>query len=294
MNATDDTIPQWLQQLYPFAPHYYQTGSGRLHYVDEGQGRPVVFLHGNPSWSFLWRDLIRDLAPQRRCLALDHLGCGLSAKPDAPEYTLQRHIERTTDWIRSLNLGEFDLVVHDWGGAIGMGAALNLREQVGRLVITNTAAFLSPHIPRRIALCRIPLLGRLWIQGCNGFAWPATFMAVTKKMDPAVKAGFLYPYSSWSQRRATARFVEDIPMHRSHPSYPVLAKIDQQIGCFATHPMLIFWGERDFCFNHHFREEWQRRFPTAQVIRNPEAGHYVLEDTGAAGRAAIVDFLSGS
>ena len=282
-----------VQALYPFAPQDFAALSGRMSYVDHGPraGRPVLLLHGNPSWSFLWRDLILKLAAQgRRVIAPDHVGMGLSARPER----FLRLADRIADveaLIAHLGLNEFDLGVHDWGGAIGFGVAGRRPEKVGRILVTNTGAFLSDRIPARIALCRAPLVGRFIVQGLNGFAWPATWMSVEKSLSPAVKAGFLAPYGSASVRRAVADFVADIPMEAGHPTRPVLAAVEASLGGLKGKPMLLCWGMRDFCFDQSFLDRFIRRFPTAEQLIFANAGHYVLEDAGEAALGQIAAFF---
>jgi haloalkane dehalogenase len=248
-------------------------------------------LHGNPSWSFLWRDLILKLAAQgRRVIAPDHVGMGLSARPDR----FLRLADRIADveaLIAHLGLKEFDLGVHDWGGAIGFGVAGRHPERVGKILVTNTGAFLSDRIPARIALCRAPLVGRFIVQGLNGFAWPATWMSVEKPLSLAAKAGFLAPYGSASVRRAVADFVADIPMEAEHPTRTVLAAVEASLEGLKGKPMLLCWGMRDFCFDRSFLEGFIRRFPSAGQLLFADAGHFVLEDAGEAALGPIAAFF---
>jgi len=291
---TAAVLPSAVQALYPFAPRDFAALSGRMSYVDHGprDGRPVLLLHGNPSWSFLWRDLILKLAARgRRVIAPDHVGMGLSARPDR----FLRLADRIADveaLIAHLGLKEFDLGVHDWGGAIGFGVAGRRPERVGKILVTNTSAFLSDRIPARIALCRAPLIGRFIVQGLNGFAWPATWMSVEKPLGPAAKAGFLAPYGSASVRRAVADFVADIPMEADHPSRPVLAAVEASLAGLKGKPMLLCWGMRDFCFDQSFLEGFSQRFPLAQRLLFAEGGHYVLEDAGEAALGPIGAFFA--
>ena len=293
MNLAD--LSPAVRALYPFEPRDFAALSGRMSYVDHGprDGRPVLLLHGNPSWSFLWRDLIRKLAAQgRRVIAPDHVGMGLSARPDR----FLRLADRIADveaLLAHLGIKEFDLGVHDWGGAIGFGVAGRHPERVGRILVTNTGAFLSERIPARIALCRAPLFGRFIVQGLNGFAWPATWMAVEKPLGPAAKAGFLAPYGSAAVRRAVADFVADIPMELEHPTRPVLAGVEASLEALKGKPMLLCWGMRDFCFDRGFLEGFRERFPAARSLIFPSAGHYVLEDAGEAALGPVADFFSG-
>lgn len=270
--------PSGLAQ-YPFTPKMFRLADGhRLSYLDEGNGPTVVMAHGNPSWSYLYRNLVTALKADYRCLVPDHLGCGFSDKPQDYPYRLQNHIDNFTALLDSRGIERCVLVVHDWGGAVGTGWAGQHPDRVAGLVVLNTAAFHSGLIPLRIAVCRWPLLGALLVRGLNGFALPATFMAVRKKIRPDIKAGFLAPYDSWANRVAVHRFVQDIPLQPNHPSWDSLSRVENSLDQLNDKPMLICWGGRDFCFNEQFYAEWCRRFPHAQSHYFPEAGHYVLED----------------
>ncbi|MCW5213443.1 alpha/beta fold hydrolase [Desulfobulbus sp. TB] len=264
---------------YPFTPKTFQLADGhQLSYLDEGDGPTVVMAHGNPSWSYLYRNLVTALKADYRCLVPDHLGCGFSDKPQDYPYRLQNHIDNFTALLDSQGVERCVLVVHDWGGAIGMGWAGQYPERVAGLVVLNTAAFHSNLIPQRIAVCRWPLLGSLLVRGLNGFALPATVMAVNRQMKPEIRAGFLAPYDSWANRVAVHRFVQDIPLQSSHPSWETLSRVEESLGQLEDKPMLICWGGKDFCFHDKFYTEWQQRFPKAKSHYFAEAGHYVLED----------------
>lgn len=279
---------------YPYASHYFETGHGRMHYIREGEGPVVVCVHGNPTWSYFYRNLIAELRKTHCVIAPDHLGCGLSDKPQDYEYTLENHIANLQALLAHLALPSFSLVMHDWGGAIGMGVATRRPEQVAQIVILNTAAFHSRHIPARIQLCRIPVLGEYIVRKYNGFAWPATFMAVKKKMKPEVIAGYLAPYDNWNNRIATHRFVVDIPMEKGHPSYDCLSQIEKGLGQFGSgeNTILILWGGQDFCFTNSFYLRWLDIFPDAAHHYFPDAGHYLLEDAREEAVSRIVAFFS--
>lgn len=263
---------------YPFESIFLSIDGHRYHYVDEGSGQPLLFVHGNPTWSFAWRNLIKDLAHEHRCVAVDHIGCGFSDKPQDYPYRLQQHIENLDNLVSSLDLQDITLVAHDWGGAIGLGAAALQPKRFRRFVLMNTAAFRSKAIPWRIAVCRIPGLGPLAVRGFNAFAGAATFMAVEKPLPPHVKAGYLRPYDTWRNRIATLRFVEDIPLSASHPSYSSLLRIEESLPNLDGKPTLLLWGMKDWCFTPAFLSEFERRLPNAEVTRFAEAGHYLFED----------------
>ncbi|MBL4902751.1 MAG: alpha/beta fold hydrolase [Desulfocapsa sp.] len=265
---------------YPFQSNYYTIGNHRLHYVDEGQGDVILMVHGNPTWSFYFRKLITLLAKNHRIIAVDHLGCGLSDKPQEYNYSLQNHINNLDALLQHLRVKSFSLVVHDWGGAIGMGVAVKNIDSIQRAMVLNTAAFRSDRIPFRISVCRWPVVGKLLVRGLNGFAGPAVKMAVSKKMAKNVAAAFLAPYDSWNNRVAVSSFVEDIPLDSSHPSYQTLLKVEKGLEQLQTRqlPMLICWGGKDFCFNDSFYDEWCKRFPHADAHYFKDGGHYILED----------------
>lgn len=287
------TLPENVAAIYPFERNYFETAAGRMHFVDTQSGTrgTVVLLHGNPSWSFLWRDLIKALSEQGfRCIAPDHIGMGLSDKPQR-YLTLADRIAHVEALLAHLGIEKFSLCVHDWGGAVGCGVAGRHPEKIEKLVITNTAAFRSQNIPRRIALCKLAGIGPFLVKYFNAFAWPATFMSVTKKLSAAAKAGFLFPYASPRERTAVANFVRDIPLTAAHPTYATLCDVEANLEKLAEKPMLIAWGGRDFCFDDTFYTEWLKRFPQAKTLYCANAGHYLLEDAGTEIIPAVCAFL---
>ena len=263
---------------YPFEGAKFQQPAGLMNYVDAGEGRPVLFVHGNPTWSFYWRAALTALQRTHRVIAPDHLGCGLSDKPQDWSYRLADHIDNLERLVLALNLRDITLVVHDWGGAIGMGVATRHPDRFRDFVITNTAAFRAPKIPIRIAVCRTPILGELAVRGLNGFAGAAVYMATERGLSPTARAGLLAPYDSWQSRIATHRFVLDIPMRPSHPSWETIVAIEDGLPALAAKPMRLVWGERDWCFSPWFRLEFERRFPAARSFPLADVGHYVMED----------------
>ena len=266
---------------YPFESRLLDLDGVALHYLDEGprDGEVLLFVHGNPTWSFYWRHALRRFRGRYRCVAIDHIGCGLSDKPADYPYRLERHIANLERLVAHLGLERITLVVHDWGGPIGLGFAARHPELIARLVITNTAAFPGP-APLRIRMCRTPLLGALAVRGFNAFARAATVMAVADPagMSATVKRGFLAPYSSYATRIATLRFVEDIPLSPQHPTWPVLLEVERGLAQFKGTPACLIWGQKDWCFTPEYRPGFEARLPHARVHTAEQAGHYVLED----------------
>lgn len=270
---------------YPFTGKFLNLDGLKYHYLDEGHGSPVVMVHGNPSWSFYYRNLVKALSKDHRCIVPDHIGCGFSDKPgdDRYDYTLSRRVADLERLIDSLDLKErITLIVHDWGGMIGMSWAVRHPERVARLVILNTAAFHLPNakpFPLALRLCRNSLIGTLLIRGFNAFAAGAA--AIGCKINPmpaSLKQLYCRPYDSWQNRIATHRFVQDIPLKPGDRGYDFVSSTAAGLEQFRQLPMLIIWGEQDFVFDRHFLEEWQKRFPTAEVHSWKKGGHYILED----------------
>lgn len=281
------------REQYPYESRWFQVDGHIQHYVDEGRGPVLLMVHGNPTWSFAWRRLVSDLRSDYRVLAVDHLGCGFSAKPQNRDlYTLEGHIRRLTALVEALDLREVTLFGHDWGGAIGMGCAGRLQKRFRRFVLMNTAAFHSSAIPLRIAVCRIPVLGQLGVRGLNLFSKAAIHMAVERPLEESATAGFLAPYDSWHNRVAVQEFVEDIPVRPSHRSYETLTGVEDSLRSFRKHPVLLIWGMRDWCFTPAFYREFRQRFPESQSLELADAGHYVFEDAHERMLPRIREFLA--
>lgn len=281
-------------ELYPFHSNFLGLNGHNLHYVDEGQntnsGETMLMVHGNPTWSLYYRHLIQAFKEHFRCVAIDHMGCGFSDKPQDYPYQLETHIQNLIQLVKFLGLKNITLVVHDWGGAIGMGFATRHPELIKRVVILNTAAFRSQSIPKRIALCKAGAFGEFLVRGLNGFAWPATFMASARKLPKAVKEAYLAPYDSWENRIAVSRFVEDIPLKPNHVSYETLKTIEERLPTIHV-PTLIVWGGLDFCFHREFFEKWVQIYPHAEAHWMAHVGHYVLEDAPRKTIEAMVEFI---
>ncbi len=273
-------VTEAFRELYPYRSHSLRLGNLRYHFLDEGEGEPLLMLHGNPTWSFHFRNLILGLRHKFRCVVPDHMGCGLSDKPLDYNYTLAQHIDNVEALADALKLKDLTLVMHDWGGAIGMGFAVRRPECVKRLVLFNTAAFLSGRIPFSIDVCRHPAFGPFAVLKLNAFLRGALLRAPKHKdrMTREVKAGYLAPYPTADSRIAILRFVQDIPMTPEVPSHSVVRDMQEKLTQFRDRPALIIWGKKDFCFTDHFLTRWKEFLPQAQVEEVADAGHFVVED----------------
>ncbi|MEN5265274.1 alpha/beta fold hydrolase [Stenotrophomonas sp. TWI587] len=272
---------------YPAHPHRFEVRPGlSMNYLDEGprDGEVVVMVHGNPSWSYYWRTLVAGLSDRYRCIVPDHIGMGLSDKPDDAhyEYTLQSRVDDLDALLAHLGItGPVTLAVHDWGGMIGFGWALSHHAQVKRLVVLNTAAFPMPaakKMPWQIALGRHWKVGEWIIRTFNAFSSGASWLGVERKMPAEVRRAYVSPYNSYANRISTIRFMQDIPLSPADKAWSLLERSGQTLPSYADRPAFIGWGLRDFVFDHHFLKGFQAALPQAQVHAFEDAGHYVLED----------------
>ena len=275
------------KELYPFVGSYLNMDGVSMHYLDEGSGDPVIMLHGNPTWSFYYRNLILGLRQQCRAIVPDHVGCGFSDKPEERryEYTLDRRAQDVETLINHLGIkGRLTLVMHDWGGMIGMTYAARHPERIGRLVLLNTAAFHLPatkQLPPSLWLCRHTPLNDFLIRRSGLFCRLVLRWGCRSPMPELVREGYLAPYLSGENRLGQLRFVQDIPLQAGDHSYALVSEVQGRLAAFRNTPALILWGEKDFVFDEHFLKVWEETLPQAEVHRFPNAGHLVLEDAGA-------------
>ena len=283
---------------YPWEGRWLDREGLKLHTLDEGQGESLLFLHGNPTWSFYWRHLVAALSHNYRCVVPDHIGMGLSDKPreDRYPYTLESRVEDVAALVDYLELGdEITLVVHDWGGMIGLAWAARNPGRLRRLVLLNTAGFLLPEgrsLPWQLQLIK-SLPFALPVRGLNAFVRGALRSCSKREggLSPHVRKAYLAPYDSWANRIAVQRFVQDIPLGPEHESYALVREVEVSLEALTTLPILVCWGEQDFVFDAHFLAEWRRRLPGAEFHSFPDCGHFVLEDAPQDIAALLQNFL---
>ena len=298
-----------MNPLHRTGYHHHTLPSGfNMAYRDLGEGQPVVMVHGNPTWSYYYRHLVQALLEDSesdfRTLVPDHIGMGHSDRWSDPDtrYSLQQRIDDFDHWV-SARLDEqvekggpstIDLVVHDWGGAIGLSWAARHPEKIRRLVILNTWAFNIPKgesLPWALKIAR-SWVGQQLIVRLNAFAQIAAKTAAKKPVDADTRAAWLEPYEGEPTRRlATAEFVRDIPLSPSDPAWSVLAETEDRLRTLKDKPIFIGWGMQDFVFTPQVLEIWATHFSNARVERFDDALHYVLEDAGEVLIPQVVEFL---
>lgn len=281
----------------------WPTGAGGSlvgqHYIDTDPNAtlsesPLVCVHGNPTWSFYWKGLIASQRKVRRCIAMDHVGCGWSSRPRGVTPRLAWHIDHVVRLLDTLDLKNVTLAVHDWGGAIGIGAALERLDRVARLVVFNTGAFPPPFIPFRIRVCRWPVFGPASILIGNAFSRAALRMAVEnpRSLSKDERIGLLAPYDCPANREGQLAFVRDIPLSRNHPTWSTLEKIEARLPELGNKKISLIWGMRDWCFRPECLVRFEKAWPKAEVHRLDDVGHYVVLEGAKRVEALVDEFLS--
>jgi haloalkane dehalogenase len=271
-------LPAWLDRtLYPFVPRSFQTPDGVLRYIDEGEASPVVLVHGTPSWSFEWRAMVAALRATRRVLAPDHLGFGLSDKPAAAPYRPEDHARRLLAWFDHLDLREVTLVVHDFGGPIGLPLALQRSERIKAVVVLNSWLWPLGGDPRAARISRLvgSAFGSFLYRQLNGsprWLLPSAF-ADKRTLRKAVHRQYLAPFASRAERDAP--WVLGRELTGSDAFY---AQLWAQRAALADKPLTLVWGERDPMFGAAELARWSEAFPHARVVRLANAGHFPQEE----------------
>lgn len=278
-------LPAWLREMYPFRTAGFSVQGGRMSYVDEGapDAPPIVLVHGNPTWSFLYRKIIPKIAARYRVIAPDHIGFGLSEKPADPAwYTLERHIANFTALVESLGLKKITLVVHDWGGPIGLGYAVAHPENIARLVLLNTWASV-PHTPQPPALhwgLRIArgALGPFTVQQLNLFVELALRTAVERKLTPHEFDAYRFPFPNAASRAGVLAFPRMIPLREGDAAWQTMSAIEAGLAKI-TAPADILWGKRDPVFSGLYAYLLRDRLKHArEPVFLEEASHFLPED----------------
>ena len=297
---------------WPYEPHWFDSGDGRMHYVDEGSrdGRPVVLVHGNPTWGYLYRNFIPPLVEAgHRAIVPDHLGFGRSDKPADPElYRVPRHAQRLEALLESLDLNGATVVPQDWGGPIGLHWATRHPERVDGLFILNTFAHgFRPEalpagkdkvpLPLPLRLFRAPLVGEVLVKGLDAFKRGFLFgqgVVHRERLTPTVKRAYRDVHEGWSERTAILVFPREIPVTGAGPVVAMNAETERLMNeHFRSKPVHIMWAMRDPAFLPAYLDTlWLDTFPDAGVTKLEDAGHYLQEDAHEVIVPELVRFVS--
>ncbi len=270
--------PTWIdREAYPFSPRQFKLPMGTMSYVDEGEGKPLVMVHGNPSWSFEFRALIKHFSRTHRCIAPDQIGFGLSDKPPDWDYLPRHHAENLEKLLDALDLENITMLVGDWGGPIGLSYAIRHPKTVRKILITNTWMWSTKEdwYYRLFSGFVGGPIGRWLIHRYNLFA--RTILKATfgdkRKLTPEIHRHFTRPLSRPEERKGSWVFPRQITA-----SSDWLADLWALRNRLRGTVKLIAWGMQDIAFREKELNQWVRAFPSARVVRYADAGHFLAEE----------------
>ena len=284
---------------FPFAPHYFDNNGFQMHFVDEGSGEPIVLVHGDPTWGYLYRNFIHALARHQRCIVPDHMGMGKSGIPQEPyPYRLQHHIANFENLLLHLDLRNITLVLHDWGGPVGLGFATRHPERIKRLVLMNTWAFApwpGGSFPRLLEMIR-SARGEKFVLEKNGYLEPALLGTTfhIENLTQEVMDAYRAPFPTPASRLALLCWSRDIPVSEADPSYAEMKRIERGLSQFLDTPTLLVWGMRDPVLSEPVLRTWQNIYPRAITYEIEDASHFLQEDAPARIVKCIEEFLEAN
>lgn len=278
---------------FPFKPHFRQVNGFQMHYVDEGRGEPIVCVHGEPTWGYLYRRFVRPLAKSRRVVVPDHMGFGKSDIPQDRPYTLAQHVDNFTKLLLGLDLANITLVFQDWGGPIAFGFATVHPDLVKRLVIMNTGVGVYP-AGTRTWVSDLEAQGTLESAlGDMATFVPRMFAATlmhSTATDTMIRA-YTAPFPDRASCIGAIAFPRDIPVGNDHPSAKTMRAIEQKLDLLKTKPKTVIWGMRDPIFRKGALERWKKIYPGIECHELANASHFLQEDDPDEIVAIIRSFL---
>ena len=294
-----DIRAETFEGSFNFAPHYHHVNGFEMHFVDEGRGEPIVLIHGDPTWGYLYRTFIPILSQRRRCIVPDHMGMGKSGIPrEAYPYQLRHHVANLEALLLHLNLHEMTLVLHDWGGPVGLGFAIRHPDRIKRLVLMNTwacAPWPGGPFPRLLELIRSER-GEKFVLEKNGYLEPA-LVGTTHRPENLTKTvldAYRAPFPTPESRLALLCWSRDIPVQETDPSYSEMKRIEEALPRFTGTPTLLVWGMRDPVLPESVLRTWQRTYPQATTAEIEDASHFLQEDAPERIVLCIEEFLEAN
>ena len=267
----------WLDTtLYPFENNYIKLKAGNMHYVDKGTGETILFIHGTPTWSFLYRDYIDSLSKNYRCIAIDHIGFGLSDKPESFDGTPQSHSKNLSEFIEKLNLNKITIVTHDFGGPIGLGAAIENSNKIKRIVVLNTWLWETKSNPNAQKVNKLlnSGIGRFLYLKMN-FSPKVLFkkgIYDKKKLPKSIHKQYIYPFPNKNSRKSLLKIGKSLV-----GASDWYQEQWNQLNKLESKPWLILWGTKDEFITLDYLRKWQKRLPNSKVIEY-DCGHFLQEE----------------
>lgn len=280
----------WLDKKeYPFASHHFEINGHRLHYIDEGKGETILFVHGTPSWSFDYRHLIKDLTPDYRCIAIDHMGFGLSDKPAHYDYSSQSHCQTLEAFVFDKKLDGVTLVVHDFGGPIGLNFAIRHPEKIKRIVVLNSWLWSSkgePGFERISKVLKSPLLPFLYryLNFSPQYILPSSFG--NRKISRTLLKQYTRPFASPSERNGTLAFARSLLNDQDW-----FEALWDRRAAISAKPVLFCWGMKDPVIGPNYLKKFESGFACSTTVKLETCGHFPQEEQPESVLEAIIDFL---
>lgn len=275
-----EQLPNFLQKLYPFRSHYLRLRDGKkMHYIDEGAGETVLFLHGHPNWSFFFRNLILLMRNDFKCIAPDNIGYGLSDKPWRYNYNIQQHIDNGISFAENMHFKKFHIVAQDFGAIIALAMAERWPERISSLSFLNSYSFMLPRIPMLLTFFKLPLVVSIFSRMCNFFLRASIHFGTIGVLPDNVRHGYLWPFKKILSRGCIADGIVDIPWLPNHPSLPLLEQIEEKAFILNNKKIKFFWADNDFLYNFDVLQRWAKVLPNAKYKIYQMAGHYLLDES---------------
>ncbi|MCX6180401.1 MAG: alpha/beta fold hydrolase [Bacteroidetes bacterium] len=281
----------WLDKSeYPFTSRYFAVNGQQMHYIDEGQGDVILFVHGTPSWSFDFRNIIKELKKQYRCIAIDHIGFGLSDKPEHYDYSTINHSKLLEQFVVEKNLENFTLVVHDFGGPIGLNMAMQQAGRIKNMVILNSWLWSSANDEDFMKLSKIlrsPLLPFLYryLNFSPRFILPQSFG--DKKLSAKTRLQYTQPFSNKAERNGALSFAKSLLNDQNW-----FEELWQRRELINAKPVLFIWGMKDPVIKAKYLEKFQQGFPNSTTCKLESCGHFPQEEEAERVTQALKKFLS--
>jgi len=281
----------WLDKTaYPFTPYYFKVNGHHLHYIDEGHGETILFVHGTPSWSFDFRNVIKQLSSKYRCIAIDHMGFGLSDKPKHYDYATTTHSSTLEKFVLEKQLRDITLVVHDFGGPIGLSFAMRHPDLIKNIVILNSWLWSSKTDPDFIKFSKIlksPLLPFLYrhLNFSPKFILPKSFG--DKKISRQLLSQYTKPFANASERNGALAFAKSLLNDQDWFESLWLTK-----ETISSKPVLLIWGMKDPVIKPHYLDRFLSGFPNAQVVKLETCGHFPQEEAPDAVVVSILNLMT--
>jgi len=282
--------PDWLDKTeYPFSPNYFNINGCNLHYIDEGKGETILFVHGTPSWSFDFRNIIKSLKSSYRCIAIDHIGFGLSDKPENYDYSTQNHSRTLEKFVFDRQLENLTLVVHDFGGPIGLNFAIHNSDKVRNIVILNSWLWSSQDDPDFIKLIKVlksPLLPFLYryFNFSPRFILPSSFG--DHKLSKQLLRYYTRPFADKTQRNGTVAFAKSLLLDQDW-----FEELWNKRESISTKPTLIVWGMKDPVLKPKYMDKFISGFKNSVSIKMESCGHFPQEEQPETVTSSIINFL---